>query len=84
MNELCKALCRRYCYNSSMMKLILRLFPQVDGEQPSLHRDDLWQHPALSHMHERELADLPFPRERDICSHIRPDAANGLSNRKCD
>jgi hypothetical protein len=36
---------------------------------PVFSQPDAWQHPALSRMTERELADLPFPRQPGIsCS----------------
>jgi hypothetical protein len=49
-----------------MLYLFKRRVLPVVSLQRCLPACDPWQHPALSRMNERELADLPFPRETDI------------------
>jgi hypothetical protein len=48
-----------------------RLFVCKDTQRCST-QIDLWAHPDLSRMSQRELADLPFPRHADI----NPDEGN--------
>ncbi|WP_187969920.1 hypothetical protein [Aquibium microcysteis] len=43
----------------------LRACGAVGGCTPSCQAPDLLAHPAIARMSERELADLPFPRDPD-------------------
>jgi hypothetical protein len=48
---------------------------RAKGRTPSCQAADLLAHPAIARMSERELADLPFPRDPGDARPPRPPIA---------